>query len=138
MMKHLLSATALVAVAFMACPASAQQVRSSATGYATIQDSRDDAYREGYRDGARSDGDSSDSYRHDGQRSDHGRYPGDNLVRCESIDNRRAYCGTNGARSVALMNRISDASCIKNRTWGYNGRNIWVDRGCRAEFRMRG
>jgi hypothetical protein len=50
-------------------PASAQQVRSSATGYATIQDSRDDAYREGYRDGVRSDGDSSDSYRHDGQRT---------------------------------------------------------------------
>ena len=134
MMKHLLSATALVAVAFMAYPASAQQVRSSATGYATIQDSRDDAYREGYRDGARND---SDSYRDD-DRNRYSGYNGGNVIRCESIDNRRAYCGTNGARSVALMNRISDASCIKNRTWGYNGRNIWVDRGCRADFRTRG
>jgi len=137
MMRHLVSATAFVAIAFMACPASAQQPRSSTTGYAAVQDSRDDAYREGYRDGARNDNDRSDGYRNDGYNRDNGRH-GDNVIRCESIDNRRAYCGTNGARSVALMNRISDASCIKNRTWGYNGRNIWVDRGCRADFRMRG
>ena len=130
-MKHLLCAIALLAAAFVASPVSAQERND---GY------RDNAYREGYRDGARSDNDTyrSDDRYDDRARGNYARYEGGNLIRCESIDNRRAYCGTNGARSVAMVNRISDASCIKNRTWGYNGRDIWVDRGCRAEFRMRG
>jgi hypothetical protein len=36
-----------------------------------------------------------------------------------------------------MVNRISDASCVKNRSWGYNGRGIWVDHGCRADFSVR-
>jgi len=125
MMKHLLFATALLAAAFTACPASAQQARPSAGGYGMV----DDDYRDGQR---------SDSYRDDehdrGYRHEHH----DNVIRCESIDNRRAYCGTHNAHQVVLVNRLSDASCIKNRSWGYNGRGIWVDRGCRGDFRVRG
>jgi hypothetical protein len=30
----------------------------------------------------------------------------------------------------------SDAACVQGRTWGYDRRGIWVDRGCRADFEL--
>jgi Ni/Co efflux regulator RcnB len=125
MMKHLLSATALLAVVFVASPVSAQQPRSNATSQAMI----DDDYRNDHADRYSDDNhDRGNGYRHDH----------DSMIRCESIDNRRAYCSTHDAHKVVLVNRLSDASCVKNRSWGYNGRGIWVDRGCRADFQVRG
>lgn len=64
------------------------------------------------------------------------RHSDDNVIRCESNDNRRAYCRTGGSSSVRLVRRLSDSSCTRGRSWGYNRRTIWVDHGCRAEFRI--
>ncbi|MGO8717653.1 MAG: DUF3011 domain-containing protein [Acidobacteriaceae bacterium] len=35
-----------------------------------------------------------------------------------------------------MTNRHSGSPGIQGRTWGFDGRGIWVDRGCRAEFRV--
>jgi hypothetical protein len=55
-------------------------------------------------------------------------------VSCNSDDMRRHYCPVDTRGGVMLSRQRSDASCIQGRTWGYDGRGIWVDRGCRAEF----
>jgi len=60
------------------------------------------------------------------------------VVRCESNDNRRNYCDTGDAVSVKLLRQNSRAPCIKGRSWGFARRSggIWVQNGCRADFRV--
>jgi hypothetical protein len=65
------------------------------------------------------------------------RYPNGNYnstLYCASDDMRRHYCGVDTSGGVSMMRQRSDASCIQGRTWGYDRRGIWVDRGCRADF----
>ena len=40
-----------------------------------------------------------------------------------------------GAASVLVRQR-SEAACIENRTWGYDGRSVWVDQGCAGDFEV--
>ena len=139
MTRLLVSALALLAVSAVASPAFAQQQpQPGASGRALVQD-YDDRYRD---DSYRDDRYVEDRYREDNrgdyrdQRYAYDRHHGQ-VVRCESIDNRRNWCGTRGAREVAMVNQLSDSSCVRGRSWGYSGRGIWVDRGCRADFRVR-
>jgi hypothetical protein len=55
-------------------------------------------------------------------------------VYCASDNGRLNYCGADTRGGVRLIRQRSDAPCISGRTWGYDRRGIWVDRGCRAEF----
>ena len=57
---------------------------------------------------------------------------------CESNDGRRKYCGDYNAGRVTLQRQISQSPCIQGRTWGVDGRGLWVDRGCRAVFTVGG
>ncbi len=59
-------------------------------------------------------------------------------VTCSSIDNRRQTCGwdSRDGRPV-LVRRLSSASCVEGRSWGYRRGSIWVDQGCRAQFGTR-
>jgi hypothetical protein len=59
-------------------------------------------------------------------------------VTCSSNDGKRNYCPVNTSRGVQLVNQRSGSPCIQGQTWGYDGRGIWVDRGCRADFRVGG
>jgi hypothetical protein len=61
---------------------------------------------------------------------------GQSVVSCSSDDMRRHYCSVDTSGGVSLVRQRSDASCIEGRTWGYDRRGIWVDRGCRAEFAL--
>jgi hypothetical protein len=36
--------------------------------------------------------------------------------------------------AATLRRQLSNAPCQRNRTWGFDGNSIWVDRGCRADF----
>jgi len=54
-------------------------------------------------------------------------------LRCESYRNRRQHCAANTQNRVELIRRLG-GSCHQGRSWGYDRRSIWVDRGCRAEF----
>jgi Protein of unknown function (DUF3011) len=53
---------------------------------------------------------------------------------CSSDDGRRNYCGADTRGGVRLVRQRSDSPCIAGRTWGFDRRGIWVDRGCRADF----
>jgi len=55
-------------------------------------------------------------------------------VRCESRDYRYTYCRVDTYGDVRLRSEWSRFSCHFGRSWGYDHRGVWVDRGCRAEF----
>ena len=66
--------------------------------------------------------------------SNRGRMIADRLVVCESDNNTRSVCRTDTGGGVAVMRQLSRNACVRGRTWGYDGNEIWVDGGCRAEF----
>jgi hypothetical protein len=53
---------------------------------------------------------------------------------CASDDGRRHYCTADTRGGVRMVRQRSDSACIQGRTWGYDRRGVWVDRGCRADF----
>jgi hypothetical protein len=55
-------------------------------------------------------------------------------VRCESRDYRHTYCPVATYGDVQLRHERSRDACFYGRSWGYDHRGIWVDRGCRADF----
>jgi len=59
-------------------------------------------------------------------------------IKCESNNGRRTYCGTYPADRVRLDRQISDSPCEQGRSWGVDRNGLWVDRGCRAYFVVRG
>jgi hypothetical protein len=71
-----------------------------------------------------------------GQRPPPSHAPG-HVVRCESSNHRHRRCNIAVRQGVTLTRQLSDASCIRGRTWGWDRSGIWVDRGCRAEFAVR-
>jgi hypothetical protein len=58
------------------------------------------------------------------------------LVRCESNDIRRRECPADTGGGVTLVRQLSRTPCRKNDNWGFTEQGIWVDGGCRAEFRI--
>lgn len=64
---------------------------------------------------------------------------GRRTVRCESQDDRYAYCPTYTQGRVRLQKQLSNASCREYETWGVegDGSGIWVRNGCRAIFVVR-
>lgn len=56
------------------------------------------------------------------------------LIVCESDYNSRHRCEIETQFGVRLSRQLSRTNCVLNRTWGYDGRGIWVRDGCRAEF----
>src|SRR5690348_4710494 len=57
-----------------------------------------------------------------------------NSIKCESNDGRRNYCGNYDPDQVRFERQISGSACVQGRSWGVDGRGLWVDRGCRAYF----
>jgi hypothetical protein len=58
-------------------------------------------------------------------------------ITCASDDGRRHFCPIHTGGRVDMVNQRSGSPCIQGRTWGYDRRGIWVDRGCRADFIVR-
>jgi hypothetical protein len=59
------------------------------------------------------------------------------IVTCSSDNGKRNWCDVGRSRDVRLARQISGSACIENQTWGIDRRGLWVDRGCRADFRVR-
>ena len=55
-------------------------------------------------------------------------------VLCESQNDDLKRCPADTYYGVALARQISNSTCIRGETWGYDAAGIWVNRGCRAEF----
>jgi hypothetical protein len=59
-------------------------------------------------------------------------------IYCASDNGRRNACPVDVSGGVSLARQRSDSPCIYGSTWGWDKRGIWVDRGCRADFRIGG
>ncbi|MCU1293747.1 MAG: hypothetical protein JWP08_2597 [Bryobacterales bacterium] len=57
-------------------------------------------------------------------------------ITCSSDNGGRQYCNADTRNGVVLVNQLSQSRCVQGRTWGFDRRGIWVDRGCRAEFAL--
>jgi hypothetical protein len=58
-------------------------------------------------------------------------------IRCESGRfGRQKYCPAETDGRVRLVRDYSRGRCVEWRTWGYDRRGVWVDNGCKAEFRV--
>jgi hypothetical protein len=57
-------------------------------------------------------------------------------VTCSSENNDQKSCNWDARYGQPqLQQQLSDSTCTKGRTWGYDNRNtIWVNGGCRARF----
>ena len=66
-----------------------------------------------------------------------GRASAQGTVVCESEHGRRNYCAVGDARGgVEMVRQLGGAPCERGRSWGFDGRGIWVDHECKAEFRV--
>lgn len=60
---------------------------------------------------------------------------GGRLLLCES-DGGYRRCPADTSAGVALVRELSTSRCAARSTWGFDGAGIWVDKGCRGEFRV--
>lgn len=57
------------------------------------------------------------------------------MVACQSYRGRYRTCATGFPGPVVLSRRFpNSAACIAGRTWGQRPGQVWVTRGCRAQF----
>lgn len=61
---------------------------------------------------------------------------GDEHVRCESDDGRWNRCALQTRGRVEIVRQLSRSACVRGQSWGTDGQGIWVNGGCRAEFRV--
>lgn len=57
------------------------------------------------------------------------------IIGCASVNDQYTYCDAPN-NGVELATQVSNTYCAEGRTWGYDRRGVWVDRGCRATFRI--
>lgn len=60
----------------------------------------------------------------------------DREIRCESNNGRYRYCRIDTDNRVTITRQLSNRRCVLWENWGYDKRGVWVDRGCRGEFRV--
>jgi hypothetical protein len=68
----------------------------------------------------------------------YGNNNGGQLLSCESQDGRYMFCPINSGyvREVRIERQISKTPCRQNENWGFRNDGVWVNGGCRAEFRV--
>jgi hypothetical protein len=57
-------------------------------------------------------------------------------ITCESSGGQYRACPASTSGGVTLSRQLSREGCWQGDTWGYDRNRIWVNRGCRAEFRV--
>jgi hypothetical protein len=62
--------------------------------------------------------------------------PNAQVTTCSSDDGGRHYCEVDTRAGVQLVRQRSGSRCVQGETWGFDGRGIWVDGGCRADFAL--
>ena len=55
---------------------------------------------------------------------------------CSSDDGKRHYCSADTRYGVRIFHQLSKTRCEEGFSWGFDRNGIWVDRGCRADFRL--
>lgn len=60
----------------------------------------------------------------------------DYTVHCASSGYKYTTCRLSEPGYITVERQKSSAACTKGRSWDYNRREIWVDDGCSADFRV--
>lgn len=60
----------------------------------------------------------------------------DYTLTCGSVGGRHNTCRLSEPGYVTLVRQVSGARCEQGRSWDFDRREIWVDNGCEAEFRV--
>ena len=56
-------------------------------------------------------------------------------IQCDSVEFAKTLCAAGGTvEDVALKRQDSSTTCTKGETFGWEGSNIWADKGCRGNF----
>ena len=63
-------------------------------------------------------------------------------VSCDSWQYQKKNCDVSGMNADSLISDVtvleqkspSESQCVENKSFGVNTLDIWVDKGCRAEF----
>ncbi len=55
---------------------------------------------------------------------------------CESVRDRRTECKLKGVANATISRQLSSTFCRLNSNWGVQDDLLWVDKGCRAVFRI--
>jgi hypothetical protein len=71
-----------------------------------------------------------------GNQSNWGNGQWDRTIQCRSTNNRYQECRVD-ARGGAQLRRVLRGDC-RRENWGYRSTAVWVNRGCQAEFVVRG
>jgi len=89
-----------------------------------------------YGHGGQDDGYRNDRYGNDRYGDDRYGYGRVVLARLESEGGRYKERRFDIRGEVQLIRQISGSPCRFGRSWGYDAYRVWVDDGCRAEFRI--
>jgi hypothetical protein len=57
---------------------------------------------------------------------------------CSSVDMQPAHCLADVSHGLQLVQQLSQAPCVQNRSWGADPSGIWVTQGCSGHFAMAG
>jgi hypothetical protein len=57
-------------------------------------------------------------------------------LKCESSDGKYKTCGNGLYGNPDLIRQFSGTPCQQGVSWGLRNGSIWVDKGCRGEFRI--
>jgi hypothetical protein len=73
--------------------------------------------------------------------------PRDTVNNTAAAEGMTLQCGSDGGRKICfadthygvqLTKQLSRSGCIEGKSWGFDNKGIWVDKGCRAEFVLAG
>ncbi len=62
--------------------------------------------------------------------------PAYRIIACESQGGDRHHCRLERGAEVRFHRQLSSAECVRGDTWDTDRRGVWVDYGCRAEFKI--
>jgi Protein of unknown function (DUF3011) len=56
-------------------------------------------------------------------------------VECSSADGAKHYCEANTSEGAVLVKDLGPSpACVRDETWGFDKRGVWVIKGCRGLF----
>src|SRR4051812_46905494 len=61
---------------------------------------------------------------------------GERRITCASANGQRSVCNADTRDGVRMVRQTGSVRCIEGYNWGYTDRDVWVDRGCQAEFAL--
>lgn len=55
-------------------------------------------------------------------------------VTCSSADGAKHYCEADTSSGVVLVKDLGGAACVRDETWGFDRRGVWVAKTCNGQF----